>query len=61
MLNTTYNQIRTKLQKLSESQLAELGRNLGMHPDYNEVPEIIVDCAAEYIADMPELARFIPE
>ena len=61
MMNATYTEIRTKLLKLSESQLAELGKNLGMHPDYNEAPDIIVDCAAEYITDMPELARFIPE
>jgi hypothetical protein len=61
MFNTTYMELRSKLRTLSDSQLAELARNLGMHPDYNEVPEIIVDCAAEYIADTPELARFIPE
>jgi len=61
MLKSNYKEIRAKLQKLTDSQLAELARNLGMHPDYNEVPDIIVDCAAEYIADMPELARFIPE
>jgi hypothetical protein len=61
MLNTTYNQIRTKLQKLSESQLAELARNLGLTPEVHDIPYIVKDLAAEYIADMPELARFIPE
>ena len=60
MLKSNYKEIRAKLQKLTDSQLAELARNLGLTPEVHDIPDLVVDLAAEYIGDVPELARFIP-
>ena len=60
MLKTTYAVIRTKLRKLSESQLVEIARELDLPKDIHDIPDLIVDLAAERIGDEPELARLIP-
>ena len=61
MLKSNYAVIRTKLRKLSNSQLAGIARELDMPAEIHDMPDLIVDLAAENIGDVPELARLIPE